>query len=71
MFIFAGPQGSFIAPNVWEIVGRKIYQISKIATILDSRNDFLQFSENRDKEFKLASVYSNFLVLGTTPPAVH
>ena len=57
--LIAAPQGGFIAQHVWEIVCRKNFTIFKglLASIL--YNDFLKFSENRDKEFKLGPTYLN------------
>ena len=46
-------QGEFIALHVWEIVGRKNLPISKGYSYSWLYDDFLKFSENWDKKFKL------------------
>ena len=49
------------SPHVWEIVCGKNLTIFKRLTLFSILyNDFLKFSENRDKEFKLVPRYFNF-----------
>ena len=61
-YLIASLQGDLIAPQVWEIVGRKNLAIFKgchySRWLLN--DDFLKFLKNQDKEFKLRSIYLTF-----------
>ena len=57
-------QGGFIAPHVWEIVGRKnLIIVTRLLLFMILYGYFHKFSENREKEFKLGPMYYNFLVM--------
>ena len=66
------PQGGFITPHVWEIIGKKkSHNFQRLPLFSILYNDFLKFKENRDKEFKLGPRILIFLVLGTTSAATY
>ena len=50
---------------------KKSYNFQKLPLFSILYDDFLKFSENWDKEFKLKPNYFNFVVLGTTIPAAY
>ena len=62
--LIAAPEGSFIAPHIWEIVVRKTHNFQMLPLFSILYDDFLKFSENRDKEFKLVPMYFNFPCTG-------
>ena len=65
LIVIASPQCGFIASLVWEILGKtKSHNFQRLPLSSILYNDFLNFLENRDKEFKLGPMHSNFARTG-------
>ena len=67
----AAPQGGFIAPHVWEIVGRKNLAIFKGCRYSWFYMISWSFQKIEAKNLNLELCILNFLVLGTTLPAAY